>query len=586
MIAYRIDVAEPAAHRFCVTLTVAEPAPECVLSLPVWIPGSYMVREFGRHLGPLHASQGSAERTVVQLDKTTWRVACQGSAALTLRYEVYAFDASVRCAFLDDQRGFFNPTSVCLRVQGRESQPHALRIASLPRGWEVATAMTPAATSARTPAHSFICADYDELADHPVELGRFWRGEFVAGGVAHEFIVAGAWPTFDAERLLADTQRICAAQIAFWHGPGGVPPFRRYVFLLNVVEEGYGGLEHRASTALMANRRDLPRHGQPETSEGYQTLLGLISHEYFHTWNVKRLKPAEFLHYDYSRENYSELLWFFEGFTSYYDDLFLRRTGLLTPERYLKALARSLNAVAATPGQAVQSVAQASFEAWVKYYRPDENSPNATVSYYLKGSLIALLLDLRLRAAGAGSLDELMRSLWHAHAQTGLREADVLAAVAAQAGPALAQELAEWVHGRQALPLAPALQALGVDVQAEDAAKTPWPARLGLKLAEGAGGVQIKAVLRASVAEAAGLSAGDEILAVDGWRLRRLDDARQWLMPGQPFELLLVRGQRVRSLKLNPAVGRLGEPGQNLSLMQGLDAASLARRQAWLADEA
>jgi predicted metalloprotease with PDZ domain len=581
MIAYRIDVAEPAAHRLLVTLTLASPAPECVLSLPVWIPGSYMVREFGRHLSQMRACQGQAERALEQLDKTTWRVRCEGTAALTLRYEVYAFDPSVRCAFLDDARGFLNPTSVCLRVHGRESEPHHLRIASLPRGWDVATAMTPAPAAARTPAHSYVCADYDELADHPLELGRFWRGEFKAGGVVHEFIVAGAWPTLDGERLLADTQRICAAQIAFWHGKGK-PPFARYVFLLNVVEEGYGGLEHRASTALIANRRDLPRHGQPEQSEGYQTLLGLISHEYFHTWNVKRLKPAEFLHYDYSSENYTELLWFFEGFTSYYDDLFLRRTGLIDVPRYLKLLARTFNSVAATPGQAVQSVAQASMDAWVKYYRPDENSPNATVSYYTKGSLIALLLDVRLRAAGAGTLDDLMRSLWRQHASTGLREADVLAAVAAQASPALAQELATWVHGREALPLEPALQALGVQVQAEAPSKAAWPARLGLKLAESPlTGVQVKSVLRASVAEAAGVSAGDELLAVDGWRVRRLDDARQWVGSEPSFELLLVRGQRVRTLKIDWTQGQAAPLSVTLERLPG-DADQWPARQSWL----
>ena len=584
MIAYRIDVAEPAAHRFTVTLTVDRPAAECVLALPVWIPGSYMVREFSRHLSRFEASQGGEPRALTPLDKASWRVDCTGGAALVLRYEVYAFDPSVRCAYLDDTRGFFNPTSLCLRVAGREREPHALRVASLPRGWEVATAMPPAPAGARAVSHSFLCADYDELADHPVELGRFWRGHFTAGGATHELVVAGAWPSFDAERLLADTQRICAAQIAFWHGPRGKAPFERYVFLLNVVEEGYGGLEHRTSTALIANRRDLPRQGQPELSEGYQTLLGLISHEYFHTWNVKRLKPAEFLHYDYSRENYTELLWFFEGFTSYYDDLFLRRTRLLDVPRYLKALARTLNAVAATPGQQAQSVAEASFDAWVKYYRPDENTPNATVSYYAKGSLIALLLDARLRASGSGSLDDLTRTLRRRHAATGLTEADVLAAVRAQAGDALATELAGWVHGREALPLAPALQALGVQMQAEDPAKAGWAPRLGLKLAEGPAGVQVKSVLRGSAAEAAGLSAGDELLAVDGWRLRRLEDARQWASPGAPFELLLVRGQRVRTLRVDPAQGAPAPAVQSLSPLTGLDDATRTLRRAWLGE--
>ena len=207
--------------------------------------------------------------------------------------------------------------------------------------------------------------------------------------MAHEFVVAGALPEFDGERLLADAKRICEAQIRFWHGDeeAAVRALRVHA---QRVEDGHGGLEHRASTALISPRRDMPQLGKRDTSDGYVTLLGLISHEYFHTWNVKRLRPAEFARYDYTQENYTELLWFFEGFTSYYDDLFLLRAGLIDAPRYLKLVARAVNGVRQSPGQHVQSVAQASFDAWVKYYRGDENTPNATVSYYTKGSLVAL----------------------------------------------------------------------------------------------------------------------------------------------------------------------------------------------------
>ena len=212
----------------------------------------------------------------------------------------------------------------------------------------------------------------------------------------HEFVVAGAWPGFDGARLLADARRICEAQVAFWHGRGK-PPLSRYVFLLNAVDDGYGGLEHRASTALLCARRQLPRQGVSESSDGYVTLLGLISHEYFHTWNVKRLKPRDFERIDFSRENYTRLLWFFEGFTSYYDDLLLLRAGLIDAPRYLRLLAKTVSGVLATPGRRQQSVAESSFDAWIKYYRSDENTPNATISYYAKGSLVALALDLSLR---------------------------------------------------------------------------------------------------------------------------------------------------------------------------------------------
>ena len=577
-IRYRIDLADAAAHRYHVTLTVPAPAREQVLSLPVWIPGSYMVREFGRHLSGLVARQGSSPVTLTQLDKTSWRAEPTGRGALTLEYDAYAFDTSVRTAFLDDSRGFFNATSLCLRVHGQEARTHEVRLAGLPAGWDVATAMPPVAGV----RHGFASADYDELVDHPFELGTFWRGRFEAAGVSHEFVVAGAWPGFDGERLLADVKRLCSAHIAFWHGRGK-PPFERYVFLLNTVEDGYGGLEHRASTALLANRRDLPREGQPAVGDGYLKLLGLISHEYFHAWNVKRLKPAEFLQLDYARENYTRLLWLFEGFTSYYDDLMLRRAGLIDSARYLKLVARTINGVRATPGQRVQSVAEASFDAWVKYYRSDENTPNATVSYYTKGSLIALLLDLHLRQAGE-SLDALMRRLWKAAPGGGVTEELVLAEVEALGGRKLAQALGGWVHGREELPLEAALASAGV---ARTQEKAGWSASLGLKLSEGpVTGVQVKSVLAGSAAEAAGVSAGDELLAIDGWRIRRFDDAQQWIKEGRPFELLLVRGQRVRRLTVQPRATPALE--STLALAPATEAqasaTALALRRGWLGD--
>ena len=362
MIQYRIELYDLQAHLYRVTLTVPQPAAEQRVSLPVWIPGSYMVREFGRHLSQLDGRQGRSAVQLRQLDKTSWLAECEGHSALVLSYVVYAFDTSVRAAFLDAARGFFNGTSLCLRVEGRENEAHAISLARLPRSWSVATAMP------SDGEQGWVAADYDELVDHPFELGPFWRGAFEAAGVPHEFVVCGAWPAFDGERLLADTRRICETQIAFWHGKRKPkPPFARYVFMLNAIDDGYGGLEHRASTALIGARRDLPRQGQAPNSEGYQTLLGLISHEYFHTWNVKRLKPRELTRIDYTRENYTPLLWFFEGFTSYYDDLLLLRAGLIDAPRYLSLIAKTINGVVATPGRKLQSVAQSSFDAWVKY---------------------------------------------------------------------------------------------------------------------------------------------------------------------------------------------------------------------------
>jgi predicted metalloprotease with PDZ domain len=608
MIRYRIDLDPPGglhAHQFRVTLSVPAPEAEQLLSLPVWIPGSYLVREFARHLSGLEARQGDRALPLEQRDKATWLVRCSGRAALTVSYRVYANDPSVRAAFLDAQRGFFNGTSVFLRVHGREREPQQLQLGTLPAGWEVATAMTPSGAGGRR----FEAADYDELVDHPVELGRFWRGAFKAHGVPHEFVVAGALPSFDGERLLADARAICEAQIAFWHGGdgrGGRPgraPFRRYLFLLNAVDDGYGGLEHRASTALIAARRDLPRvahagqvgkdakrpkgaapRGAP--SEGYTTLLGLISHEYFHSWNVKRLKPAELEPYDYTRENYTELLWFFEGFTSYYDDLLLRRAGLIDTPRYLKGLAKAVNQVLGTPGRAVQSLARASFDAWVKYYRPDENTVNATVSYYTKGSLVALALDLTLRAEGRGTLDDVMRRLWSREAvgADGARpvsEADIAAALQEVGGRSYERELAAWVHGTDELPLREALARLGVAWSQEPPTLAQ---RLGARVGENGGQLKLQAVMRGGLAEQTGLAAGDELIALDGWRLRRLDDLAVLGAFRTPLPLLAARDQRLLSLTL-PALPDGGVPGAvGLSVADGIDAPTAQRRAAWLGD--
>ncbi|MBX3619453.1 MAG: M61 family metallopeptidase [Rhizobacter sp.] len=582
MISYRLDIADAQAHLFRITLTVAQPAAEQRLSLPAWIPGSYMLREFARHLSQLEAQQGGRPVPLQQLDKATWLARCSGRAALTVSYLVYAFDTSVRAAFLDASRAFFNGTGVCLRVHGREAEPHRLELRALPRGWKVATALPALKTDARGQG-VYEAAGYDELVDHPVELGNFWRGEFKAAGVPHEFVVAGALPDFDGDRLLADARRICEAAIEFWHGRKK-PFFKRYVFLLNAVDDGYGGLEHRASTALIAARRDLPstsRRDARDLSDGYVTLLGLISHEYFHTWNVKRLRPQEFTTYDYTQENYTSLLWFFEGFTSYYDDLLLLRAGLIDEPRYLKLVAKTLSGVLGMPGRHVQSVAQASFDAWVKYYRADENTPNSTISYYTKGSLVALSLDLTLRHEGRGSLDDVMRLLWARSGGGPVSEGDIAAALAEVGGRSYEKELNAWVHGTDDPPWRLQLARAAVDwgQQAPTVAQ-----RLGLRVSESAlTGIKVTHVLRGGAGEAAGLAAGDEVLGVDGWRVRRLDELPRLLPERGAMQLLISRDQRLRTLALSlPPAPEAGAVSLTLAGADKTPPAAMALRRAWL----
>ena len=580
MIRYVIDASDTAAHSFAVEMTVPAPARAQVLSLPVWIPGSYLVREFARHLSGVVATQGGRAVPLRQLDKASWEATCIGDADLVVRYRVYAFDLSVRAAFLDATRGFFNGTGVCLRVHGREAETHGLALAGLPTDWDVATSLEPVGADAT--AHHFEAADYDELVDHPVELGRFWRGRFVAAGVPHEFVVTGALPDFDGERLLGDTTRICEQEIAFWHGKTGHAPFDRYLFLLNAPDDGRGGLEHRASTALVAPRRDLPVRGAADVGEGYGDVLGLIAHEYFHAWNVKRLKPRDFAPLDYTRENYTELLWFFEGFTSYYDDLTVVRSGLIDAARYLKLLGKTMSTVATTPGRLLQSVAQSSFDAWVKYYRGDENTPNATVSYYAKGSLVALALDLTLRSEGRGSLDDVMRRLWSGSQGGPIDEADIAAALEAVGGRSYAAEIAAWVHGTDDLPVAALLQRFGVEV---DHQATTLAQRLGVRISESAlTGVKVTHVLRGGAGERMGLSPGDEVLAAGDWRVRRLDDVLRLATAAAPVELLIARDQRLRRLPFDAALAAPSNDGAvQLRRSERAPAEARALCEAWIA---
>ena len=563
---YQVEIADLHAHLFRITLTIQQPSPQQMLCLPVWIPGSYLVREFSKHLQKLQCRQGKRKVVAQQTDKATWLATCNPAQALQVQYEVYAFDNSVRTAWLDANRGFFNGTSLCIRAVGLEHLPHRLHIPakSAPTGWSLATGLTPVQTDAS--GFGLYGADnYDSLVDCPVELGTFWNGYFVACGIPHRFIVVGAPPTFDGQKLLEDTRAICEAEIHFWHTSATATapsktPFSNYTFMLNVVADGYGGLEHRNSTALICGHKDLPRLPPnppaltPAAADGYTTLLGLISHEYFHTWNVKRLRPAEFAHYQYAQENYTQLLWFFEGFTSYYDDLLLLRSKRIDTANYLKLLTKTINQVQQTPGRLVQTVAQSSFDAWVKYYRQDENTANATVSYYTKGALVALCLDLRLRAEGHTHLDAVMRALWTRCDGGDMSEPDVAAVLQQLGGRSFDPELEQWVHSTQELPFAELLEQHGIQVHREP---DQIAQQLGLRVKDKQG-LHIHQVLRGGPAEKAGFASGDEWLAVHSvtdtsgtpWRLQTLEDIGVFCGSSGTVRALICRDKRLHTLTL------------------------------------
>jgi predicted metalloprotease with PDZ domain len=535
-IRYRIFPRAPEAHLFDVSVTVdaPDPAGQC-FALPAWIPGSYMIREFARHIVAIRAQRGRRPVRLRKLDKHTWRAdPCDGP--LTVTAEVYAWDASVRGAHLDITHGFFNGACVFLRVVGSDAAPCEVEI--LPprgaryRGWRVATAMR----RKRAPRNGFgvyAAADYDELIDHPVEMGTFALGRFTACGVPHEIAITGRHDA-DVPRLERDLKRLCETHIRFWGEPA---PMDRYVFLVTALGEGYGGLEHRASTALLCSRDDLPPRGVRDAGEAYRTFLGLASHEYFHTWNVKRIRPAAFTPYDLSAETYTELLWAFEGITSYYDDLALVRAGLITEADYRVILGRSATALARTPGRLRQTVAESSWDAWIKYYRQDENSPNAIVSYYNKGGLIALCLDLaiRRRTRGRKSLDDVMRALWERHGRTdrGVPEDGFERVAEAVTGLRLGAYFDRALRTTAELPLAASLKTVGLTLvtrpaespadrggraAAKGARELAGQASFGARTATEGAELKLTHVLDGGAAQRAGLAAGDVVAAIDGLR--------------------------------------------------------------------
>ncbi|HTT39153.1 MAG TPA: PDZ domain-containing protein [Burkholderiales bacterium] len=595
LIHYRIVPEQPEAHLFAATCTVDDPDPLGQrFALPAWTPGSYLIRDFARHIVDIRAQTGRRSVRLEHLDKHTW-MAEPVRGPLSVTAHVYGADASVRGAYLDTLRGFVNGPALLLRALGREE--HACELEILPprgaryRTWRAATTLRRKRASA-SGFGTYGAADYDELIDHPIAMGPLSIASFQACGVPHQVAIAGRHDA-DLGRLCADLKVLCETHIRLFGEPA---PMDRYAFLVTAVGEGYGGLEHRASTALLCSRDELPTPEMKAPTEGYRRFLGLASHEYFHTWNVKRIKPAAFVPYQLDRENYTRLLWAFEGITSYYDDLLLARSGLTSPQDYLELLGRNISSLLRSPGRSRQTVAESSFDAWIKYYRQDENSPNSQVSYYLKGSLIALCLDLtiRQRTRGRKSLDDVMRALWRGYGQTGigLPEDGFEQLTDRVTGLRLRAFFDRALRSTEELPLKQALAAVGVQMhlrQAEsssDKGGKPGPAArqrasLGVRTAEDPGGAKLTHVLEQGAAQAAGLSPGDVIVAVDAMKVsaKALDQRLARYRPGTALTVHAFRGDELHQFKVE-----LRSAPEDTCWLTTSDADRAAgnRRRAWL----
>lgn len=571
-ILYALMPHDLAGHRLRITLTIANPDPQGqTLALPAWIPGSYLIRDFARQVETIDAHSGKRPVGITKTGNHSWRCEpCQGP--LVVEYVVYAWDLSVRGAHVDETHVFFNGTSVFLAVEGQEHEPcHVLL--SPPDNqtdWSVYTTLPEAAGHAQqAPRHGFgmyLAPDYDALIDHPVEMGTPQVVTFEACGAQHEMVFTGVAPNLDLARIAEDTRRICAAQIAFFEPESRRAPFldssERYVFMTMVTGDGYGGLEHRSSTALMCSRNDLPALGRADAGEGYENFLGLVSHEYFHTWNVKRIKPRVFAPYDLSRENHTRLLWVFEGFTSYYDDLFLLRSGVIDTTAYLRRLAKTISMVHRGAGRLKQSVAESSFDTWTRFYKQDENSPNALVSYYSKGSLVAAGLDLAIRNSSNNqrSLDDVMRLLWERYGRDfyrgkndGVGETDMPALIQEATGFDATTFLSRYADGREDVPLADLLAPQGIALTWKAANDQPG---LDARLRSASGQCSISTVYEGGAAHRAGLSAGDVIVAVGGLRVQDekslLKLLARW-QPGDTVEIHVFRRDELRRFELTLA---------------------------------
>jgi len=584
---YTFRIPQPEARRIEVELQVEARGAEALdVRLPVWTPGSYLVREHQRHVDGLRAQAEGRELAVEKVDKQTWRVRPQGARQVRVSYRLHCFELTVRTNHVDSTHAFLNPSAAAVYVVGREQEACSVRVQT-PPGWRTWAAL-PFEDGA------YKAQDYDELADSPFECGpesSHASQVFNAHGVQHELVVWGKGD-IDLRRTIADVAKIIDAEAAIF---GGLPYQDRYLFILHLNDKGRGGLEHRRSCALI-----VPRFSFGQRS-AYEDFLLLVAHEFFHLWNVKRLRPAAFTPYDWTRENHTRLLWAMEGLTSAYEVLALRRAGLVTPQRFLEIWAERITQLLRTPGRLRVTLAQASYDAWIKHYRPDESTANTTVSYYLKGSIVGFLLDLELRRRSRGlrTLDNLVQMLFERHGlPPGLPEDGVERAAIEMIGD---RSLHEWfqraIDSTQELQVDEALAGVGLkaviapaksgedkggathDQDGAPDAETRARGWLGVSFKEKGGSLEVSSVAEGSPAQQAGLAGGDEIVAADGFR----SDLKQRLgraQPGQAMRLSLFRMDELLELP----VQLVAAPRDTVTFVPDPDATAeqVAARERWL----
>jgi len=574
---YVLRFSEPWTHRVEVSLRIPAGG-DLELWMPVWTPGSYLVREYSRHVQDLLATSDSgAPVAVTKTRKNRWMLAAGPAKSVDVTYCVYGREMSVRTNWIDGDLALLNGAATFVTVRGFENAPHRVSLA-LPRSW--AGAWTALAADPSVPANerepAFLAADHEELVDSPILAGNPAVYDFAVDGVPVSLVNAGEDGLWEGAEAVKHAEAIVRAYARMM---GGLP-FDRYLFL-NCITEGRGGLEHKKCAVLMTSRYAYRRR------KAYADWLGLVSHEFFHVWNVKRSRPAALGPFDYENEVYTRSLWVAEGITSYYTDLMPCRAGVTTPEEFLGMWSDAIGKLQTTPGRSHQSVEESSFDAWIKLYRPDENTGNTTISYYVKGAVVAWLLDVEIRSAtgGAKSLDDLMRLLFARYSgDRGFTDAGVQKAAEEIAGASLEAFFARSVRGREELDYEPALRALGLRFRPakEGLGEDTPPVWLGLETTASNGKLLVASVREDGPAGQAGLSAEDEILALGGFRVDagKFTERLHQYRPGERIEILISRRDAVRIVPVVLA----GHPGNPWRVQFDPDAKddAVRRRDAWL----
>ena len=501
---YTLAMPAPKSHYFEVKMELGGfPADYTDVKLPVWAPGSYLVREYAKNVEGFEARTASGQPLAAEkINKNTWRVRHAKQVNFQVSYRVYAFELSVRTSFIDADHGYSNGSNVFM-YPAENKKLGSTVVVQPAAGWaQVSTALRPAPGK-----FTYKAASYDELADSPIEIGNQKVLEFTANGTSHQVAMCGTY-TADETKLLADMKRVCEEA----HRVVGQNPRDHYLFIVHNLERGGGGLEHLYSTTLEVGRT---AYG---TEAGMKSFLGLMAHEYFHLWNVKRIRPVALGPFNYDQENYTHMLWVSEGMTEYYSKQILTRAGVLSREEYLGKLGNAITEVENTPGNRIQSAAESSFDAWIKYYRPNENANNTQISYYSKGDLIGTWLDLNIAQAtsGAKHLDDVFRLLYDTYykkAGRGFTDQEYQDAVATVAGRRFDEFFRNSVYDTKPIDFATALAYAGLTLTS---APLSAEGTLGANFSNRTGKLLVASVVRDGAAWNTGLSATDEVLLING----------------------------------------------------------------------